>query len=354
MIHLESHRRQCTSQVVRRRQQKLADEKMCKRRDKTLDTTDKKMGEMAMLDALGANESMFKTVSKPISCPWPIRIVPSSKFSITTPQEIQMPPELPHRSFEYGASWVEHYYASHVKECLNRQRMDLVVMLYQWYVAQFTLDYLNDIYPLSSEQFLAASNVISSTKSLELLPKDACRITKACRKLMKLHDDKLNSLSPEYSSDIFSALHDFYSSVARQCNSDTDFDSLTLHEYMEYRTLNAGGLMGFIRQIKLLSYLHQDIPVGDLSVISRLVGLNVALINDLYGVKKDRISGEPNMILKHASEMQCGLNESVHWAVDCIKDTVTRISIHSELYQGDVCAKFQCCHELYFWKPWLS
>ena len=313
---------------------------MCKYGDKTLDSDDE-IDEMAMMNALGANDTMFKSASIPIACPWPIHIVSASEFAMTSPEAIRMPPELPHRSFEYGASWVEHYYAGLIKECRKQERMDLVVMLYQWYVAQFTLDYLNDVSPLSSEQFLAASNVISSTECLERLSGDACKIAKACRKLMKMHDDKLDSLPVDISRDISAALQGFYTSVARQCNNDADFESMGLQEYMEYRTLNAGGLLGFIRQIRLLSYLDRDCrPVGEWSVISRLVGLNVALVNDLYGVKKDSISGEPNMILKHASVMQCDLNESVHWAVDCIKDTVTQISIHAELHPGDICTKF--------------
>ena len=189
-----------------RRRHRHDDKIMCKYGDKIIDSDDE-IDEMAMMNALGANDTMFKSASIPIACPWPIHIVPASGFAMTSPEAIRMPPELPHRSFEYGASWVEHYYAGLIKECRKQERMDLVVMLYQWYVAQFTLDYLNDITPLSSEQFLAASNVVSSSECLERLSGDACRITKACRKLMKMHDDKLDSLPADISRGYKAFIH---------------------------------------------------------------------------------------------------------------------------------------------------
>lgn len=216
-------------------------------------------------------------------------------------------------------------------------------MLYHWYVAQFTLDYLNDAQPLSSEQFLAASNVLTDTRSWNTLNDQARSICMGCRTLMVMHDEALNALPASVSVPIFSALDDFYSSVAKQCtmqNDGVELESMTLHEYMEYRTLNAGGLMGFVRQIRLLSLFDPDCPVGDLDTISRLVGLNVALMNDLYGVKKDALSGEPNIVLKHAREMQCDVKESVAWAAECIQETVKDVECYYKLYPNCICTKY--------------
>lgn len=297
------------------------------------------LNEMAMVDALAAKDTMFKPTihtSTKLSCPWPINIVTPSNFTFTTPESISTPPELPQRSFEYGASWVEHYYARLIVECKKHNRMDLVLMLYRWYIAQFTIDYLNDIQPLSSEQFLAASNVLFETTSLNELSDKARGICMACRELMKLHDDTLKALSVNVSKNISFALGDFYSSVAKQCSLQVDekqnLDSMTLQEYMEYRTLNAGGLMGFVRQVHLLSLLDPQCPIGEMETISMLVGLNIALMNDLYGVKKDLNSGEPNIILKHSWEMQCDIQESVAWAATRIKGTVMNVQLYNKLH----------------------
>ena len=96
-----------------------------------------------------------------LECPWPVKIVNKSDFTLTKQDIGMMDCRCGELSFEYGASWVEHYYANLITVCKEQDRIDLVVMLYRWYVAQFSLDYLNDKSPLSKEQFLEASNVLS-------------------------------------------------------------------------------------------------------------------------------------------------------------------------------------------------
>lgn len=292
------------------------------------------LDEVAMVDALAAKDTMFKAGNS-LVCPWPVKIVSKNDFALTK-TDIGMTDKLGDRSFEYGASWVEHYYSNFVSLCQEQNRMELVVMLYRWYVAQFSLDYLNDVDPLSKEQFLEASNVLSPQKGARSLSQhSASAACRACLKLMQDHDETLYALPAVTSHKISTALNDFYMIVAQQCEaqkgqSKDPLESMSLEEYMDYRTTNAGGLMGFVRQTYLFSLLEQDdncvFPTpGEMQHVSYLVGKNIALINDLYGLRKDQASGEPNILLKHAKETGSGsgsLQPSVAWALEEIKQTV--------------------------------
>ena len=293
-----------------------------------------------MVDALSAKDTMFKKGSH-VACPWPIKIVPQSDFSLSK-EDICMTKNLGDRSFEYGASWVEHYYSNLVAACREQDRMELVVMLYRWYVAQFSLDYLNDVDTLSKGQFLEASNVLNPPEgALSLREHRASAALQACLQLMQDHDETLYSLPAVTAHKISSALNDFYMVVAQQCEaeqgqSEDPLKSMSLADYMDYRTTNAGGLMGFVRQTYLFSLLDKDskFPTpGEMDSVAYLVGKNIALINDLYGLRKDQVSGEPNILLKHAREMgdknhHGSLQPSIAWALEEIKQTVRDVVLY--------------------------
>lgn len=309
----------------------------------------------AMVDALAAKETMFKAGNESVRCLWPIKIVAKEDFSLTK-EDIGMGAtdnRLGERSFEYGASWVEHYYAKLIEECKQQNRMDLVVMLYRWYVAQFSLDYLNDVATLSKEQFLEASNVLSPQKGATALSEHSARqACQACLKLMQNHDETLYALPAVTSHKISTALNDFYMVVAQQCEAEqgetTDpLDSMSLTDYMDYRTTNAGGLMGFVRQTHLFSLLDRKATFPsprEMDEIAYLVGKNIALINDLYGLRKDQVSGEPNILLKHSREYNAGghgsLQKSIVWAVEEIKQTVRDVVFYYELHPNSLVTKY--------------
>ena len=316
--------------------------------------------EDAMVDALAAKETMFKAGNR-IPCPWPIIIVPKQEFSLTK-DDIGMATDdrLGERSFEYGASWVEHYYSKLIHLCQEKNRMDLIVMLYRWYVAQFSLDYINDVEHLSKEQFLEASNVLSPQKGAKALSKHKARAAcHACLKMMQNHDETMYALPAVTSHKISTALNDFYMVVAQQCEAENGetvdpLESMSLVDYMDYRTINAGGLMGFVRQTHLFAMLDPNTTLlspQDLDKVAYLVGKNIALINDLYGLRKDQVSGEPNILLKHAKSQSPihrssgkqhpgSLQASIAWAVEEIKQTVRDVVFFYELHPGSIVTKY--------------
>lgn len=102
----------------------------------------------------------------------------------------------------------------------------------------------------------------------------------ACLKLMQDHDETLYSLPAVTAHKISTALNDFYMVVAQQCEaqkgqSEDPLNSMSLADYMDYRTTNAGGLMGFVRQTYLFSLLDKESSfptTGEMNQVSRLVG----------------------------------------------------------------------------------
>lgn len=356
----------------------------------------------AMIDALADKETMFKNISVGFNenyynnnrnncttsttpfCPrWPVTMVRKRDFSVSK-EEIGLigdkENQLGERSYEYGASWVEHYYCNLVTLCKQQDRMDLVRMLYHWYIAQFSLDYMNDVAMLSKEQYMYASNVLQpensadSRKSTAIQEHRFASQLQACRDLMQEHDNALHSLPTVAANKISGALKDFYEAVAQQCDAqkrdgrfESDdhcasalLDSMSMNEYMDYRTINAGGLMGFVRQTCIIAMLDSTTanesfvfpPTDRLQRVSHLVGKNVALINDLYGLRKDKLSGEPNIVLKHARETRRsrgndseGSKEatpseaSVSWALEEIGQTVIRVELYCKEHPDCLVAK---------------
>jgi len=219
---------------------------------------------------------------------------------------------------------------------------------------------MNDVAILSKERYLETSNVsnlkIGTASNKALLNHSFCTQLQACRYLMEEHDKALSLLPTVAGQKISEALHDFYMAVARQCDAQTrvgrieghedPLGSMSMADYMDYRTINAGGLMGFLRQTYLISLLDTSssftFPSSEeIEHVSYLVGKNVALVNDLYGLRKDRFSGEPNIILKYARERGCSdssSNElgsflsgpSISWALEVIKRTVRDIESYYE------------------------
>ena len=131
-------------------------------------------------------------------------------------------------------------------------------------------------------------------------------------------------------------------------------------DYMDYRIINAGGLMGFVRQTYLISLLddhksNSTFPsTKEMQHVAHLVGKNIALINDLYGLRKDQLSGEPNIILlKHArktgnsnsssklnDDSMSSLEPSISWAFEEIKQTVRDITLYYEEHPDSLITKY--------------
>jgi len=330
--------------------------------------------EVAMVDALAAKETMFKVLvegnsnnnnnNKISCCPyWPMTIIQKANFSLSK-EDIGMTcnNKLGDRSFEYGSSWVEHYYTNLIMLCKEQDRMELVRMLYHWYIAQFSVDYISDVVNLSKEQFLETSNVLkpkNGTTCTALQKHRYSEQLEACLNLMKEHDKMLYSLPTKTARKISETLNDFYMAVAQQCDAQTgqieddSLYSMTMADYIDYRTINAGGLMGFVRQIYLISLLDKSSSIfpstGEIRYVSYLVGKNIALINDLYGLRKDQLSGEPNIILKHVRETgrssnseldSLSLEPSISWAYEEIKQTVRDVTSYYEEHPDCLLTKY--------------
>ena len=115
--------------------------------------------------------------------------------------------------------------------------------------------------------------------------------------------------------------------------------------------------MGFLRQTFLFSLLDPKAPVGDteteLAELGHIVGYNIALINDLYGLKKDILTGDVNILLKHhhsitrkaaQPEMDLtasleSLSESIQWAMEEIKKTVRYIEDYYSTHPNSLVTK---------------
>ena len=330
--------------------------------------------EVAMIDALAAKETMFKVVegnNNELSCSpyWPMTIIHKANFSLSKEDVVMTGDDnkLGERSFEYGASWVEHYYTSLITLCKEQDRMELVKMLYNWYIAQFSVDYINDVAAVSKEQFLETSNLLKPRNDNTCTALHKHRFSEQleeCRDLMKEHDKMLYSLPTKTAQKIFEALNDFYMAVAQQCDAqqkgqmiedDDPLNSMSMADYMNYRTINAGGLMGFVRQTYLISLLNDKSnstfpSTNEMQHVSYLVGKNIALINDLYGLRKDQVSGEPNIILpKHARKTgnsssklndSMSLEPSIAWAFEEIKQTVRDITLYYEEHPDSLITKY--------------
>lgn len=312
-----------------------------------------------MTDALSARSTMFKGRPKDIdTCAWYVRTVTPEEFCFKTASDLELPEIFGERAFEYAATWVEHYYYELVQECRSRNKLGLVKMLYHWYIAQFTIDYLNDVFPLTSEQYLESSGLVPLPENgLQVNSRvkypcmiEAIKMRKvrallvASREQMKLHEAALGVLPDHQATKIREALDGFYKTVVKQFGLSQKelFDSMNLKDYYAFRTLNAGGEMGFIRQTFVFSLVDPTAPVGteEFEELGRMVGRNIALINDVYGLKKDILTGDVNIILKHQHENKCSLDDSIKWGTDEIVKTVRFIEYYYAKYPHTVETKY--------------
>lgn len=367
---------------------------------------------MATTNALAAKSTIFTERPSDVDkCPWYVNTVKPETFVFPTPTSIGLPRIFRERALEYASTWVEHYYYELIQASRKEQYQisssslkdlcgtDIIKMLYHWYIAQFTIDYLNDVYPLTSHEYLASSGLVADLpKGEKRLPSQAKQKTwknyflltrstnamvnmlkqhkaktmlLACREQMNFHEAVLVKISkghPEISKQIRTALKGFYDTVVTQFqhSQDTLFEDMTLAEYYDFRTLNAGGTMGFLRQAYLFQLVDTtDAPLGEyeqLQELSMVVGRNIALVNDLYGLQKDILTGDVNIILKHHHKQQQKQQEkddisskvgsrssntrandmaaSVQWAVDEIVETVRYIENYNARYPHNLETKY--------------
>ena len=85
-----------------------------------------------------------------------------------------------------------------------------------------------------------------------------------------------------------------------------------------------------------------------------VVGANIALINDLYGLRKDVLTSDVNIILKHQAEKNCSLLEdSVAWAMEEVVERVRQLKPTMPSIQKHW-KSTQDCHGLCFGKSQSS
>jgi len=309
-------------------------------------------------NVLTAEESMFKEApcdGTSDRCTWPILIVEPHTFTFTNGADIHLPKSITSRAFEYGSTWVEHYYQPLIQECTKMHRLDIIRALYQWYTSQFTLDYLQEYAEISAEQFLYASfqlhDKTSFAEDLLYNDKQIDDQLKGCRRLMEEYTNTMTTaLPPEIYAKIKKGTDSFFhTSVEQIAGADKH---LSFEEYMRFRAINAGGIFGFTEQCYLLQWLCKNteqqqlpllasMPEDVLDVLADNVGLHVALLNDLYGLERDAQTGDLNIILTYSNRNSCDVEEAVEWAVQWMQQCAVNINAIEQEYPNTFPSKFR-------------
>jgi len=313
------------------------------------------------VDALAVqNSTMFKEPSrKELPSWWPINTVLPQDFTFTSLAKAELPEILGKQSFEYTSSWIEHYYYVLVREAQKQGRLDIIKILYHWYGAQFVIDYLADRYPLSIRQYLEASDLLHEpsfqdrsafgSQCLEDISTGKIRmVLQACSKVMEKYHEMIQPL--ETLDGINSACNGFYETVVQQLEygmttsgQKSLFDSMTLEDYYNFRSRNAGGEMGFLRQTFLMTLLDPKASFNNdtakLRELAREVGKNVAIVNDLYGLEKDRATGDVNVLLKYEHDNRCTSEETMEWGKEELYRTVQWVQEYRKEYPNTLESK---------------
>mmetsp|Transcript_22377 Transcript_22377/g.48159 ORF Transcript_22377/g.48159 Transcript_22377/m.48159 type:complete len:427 (-) Transcript_22377:1260-2540(-) len=299
-------------------------------------------------NVLAAEESMFKPPSTDSDrCTWPVLTVDPCAFTFQDGRDIHLPNAISLRSFEYGSSWVEHYYQPLIRECKEQNRLGIIRALYQWYTAQFTLDYLQEQTFISKEVFLYSSYQHDDKSCFDGAGgtcEEVKELIEGCRSLMV---DYTNTMKAELPSYLLAKIQEgtatFYRSSVEQITGACLEENMSLEEYVRFRAVNAGGMFGFVEQCHLLQWLHPRHEGASHHVLKAFadnVGMHVALLNDLYGLDRDAETGDLNIVLRYASEKDCGVGEAVRWAVERLQRCASNVRAICDEHPNSIPSEF--------------